>query len=298
MPHDRDRAVWTRAWLGPDQPVHLLSARFVHHHYVPHAHEEFAIGVCSSGVETIRYRGTHWTAGPGTVVVIEPGEPHTGGPAVDGGFAYRAAYPRASLLSETWKNWETSETGDSLPHFRTPVIDDPALAAALGAAHHALSRGGDRLAVESTWIELLGVLVRRHATTAERPSATVAARRIATATMERLADQLVNPPSLAHIAAELGVSRFQVVRGFRDAVGMPPYAWLAQHRVSRARTLLEAGQRPAEVAARVGFADQAHLTRWFRRVVGVTPGTFRNSVQDSVGGRDDTGIPHRRAEER
>lgn len=51
---------------------------------------------------------------------------------------------------------------------------------------------------------------------------------------------------------------------------MPPYAWLAQHRVQRSRRLLRAGLRPAEVAGLVGFADQAHLTRWFRRVVGVT----------------------------
>lgn len=279
MERDRDRAVWTRAWLGPDQPVHLLAARFIRHHYVPHTHEEFAIGVCSSGVETIRYRGTHWTSGPGSIVVIEPGEPHTGGPAHENGFAYRAAYPPAGLLAET-----------AVPHFPTPVIDDPPLAEALRAAHHALSEGSDRLAAESTWTELLGVLVRRHTTNAPPPQATLAARRIARATMDRLAAGLVDPPSLLDVAAELGISRFQVVRGFREAVGMPPYAWLAQYRVTRARALLEAGERPAEVATRVGFADQAHLTRWFRRVVGVTPGAFRNSVQDSIDRRRDTGL--------
>lgn len=62
-------------------------------------------------------------------------------------------------------------------------------------------------------------------------------------------------------------------------MGMPPYAWLAQHRVSQARGLLEAGARPAEVAGQVGFADQAHMTRWFRRVLGVTPTAYRTSVR-------------------
>lgn len=42
--------------------------------------------------------------------------------------------------------------------------------------------------------------------------------------------------------------------------------------------LLESGLRPAEVAGLVGFADQAHLTRWFRRVLGVTPAAYRASV--------------------
>jgi transcriptional regulator GlxA family with amidase domain len=73
-----------------------------------------------------------------------------------------------------------------------------------------------------------------------------------------------------------------LLRSFRAEVGMPPYAWLAQHRVARARGLLEQGHSPAEAAVLTGFADQAHLTRWFRRVVGVTPGAYRNSVQDSA----------------
>jgi AraC-like DNA-binding protein len=96
----------------------------------------------------------------------------------------------------------------------------------------------------------------------------------------RLADELLCPPALAELAAEAGLSRYQLVRSFRAEVGMPPYAWLAQYRVARARVLLERGCRPAEAAVQTGFADQAHLTRWFRRVVGVTPGAYRSSVQD------------------
>jgi AraC-like DNA-binding protein len=97
---------------------------------------------------------------------------------------------------------------------------------------------------------------------------------------DRLADEMTEPPSLAALAAEQGLSRYQLLRAFRTTMGIPPYAWLAQHRVHRARRLLESGLRPAEVASVVGFADQAHLTRWFRRVLGVTPAAYRNSVQD------------------
>ena len=72
--------------------------------------------------------------------------------------------------------------------------------------------------------------------------------------MAQLADQLSCPPALAQIAAEAGLSRYQLVRSFRAEVGMPPYAWLAQHRVARARVLLEQGCRPAE-------AGHAHRIR-------------------------------------
>lgn len=111
---------------------------------------------------------------------------------------------------------------------------------------------------------------------------------IARAVRDRLADELLDPPSLAALATGLrscclSLSRYQLLRAFRTTMGVPPYAWLAQHRVARARGLLESGLRPAEVAGLVGFADQAHLTRWFRRVLGVTPAAYRNSVQDAAG---------------
>ena len=181
---------------------------------------------------------------------------------------------------------------------------DPALATELRRAHAALSRAspGERvppsrpgcsravvskpaatepLETESRLCWLFGELVQRHAAPAGPADALPGTGAVARQVMDRLADQLTCPPALAELAADAGLSRYQLLRSFRAEVGMPPYAWLAQHRVARARVLLEHGHRPARSATLTGFADQAHLTRWFRRVVGVTPGAYRNGVQDS-----------------
>jgi hypothetical protein len=63
-----ERSRWTRVAARPDLPLDLLDARFVHHRFAPHAHEEFSIGVCSEGVEVLDYRGAKWHASPGTVL--------------------------------------------------------------------------------------------------------------------------------------------------------------------------------------------------------------------------------------
>jgi AraC-like DNA-binding protein len=264
-----EQAVWTRVDAGHDAPLDMLNARYVRHRFAPHAHEEFAVGVCTDGREVITCRGTQHYAGPGSVVIIEPGAVHTGGAAAPGGFAYRVLYPQWYLVSDT-----------GFAHFPELVVDDPGLAGEIHRMHAALSTWRDPLEAESRLSWVLAKLVARHAV-ASRPPEPVPGDRVARATMDFLADNLLDPPALHQIAAELGMSRFQVVRAFRETVGMPPYAWLAQYRVGRARDLLAAGHRPAQAAALTGFADQAHLTRWFRRVVGVTPGVFRNSVQDS-----------------
>ena len=239
------RAVWRRAFPA-GQVLDLLHAR-VTEPFAPHVHEEFAVGACTAGQEMIRYRGTLHYAGPGSVVVLEPGEAHTGAPADPPDFTYRVMYPAASLL--------TDGTGRT-PRFREPVIADPGLAAELRRLHATLGREVDGLEADVRLSWLLGELVRRHSASPGDIEVR-GADRVAGLVMAQLADRLVSPPALAEIAAETGLSRYQLVRSFRTEVGMPPYAWLAQYRVRKARALLEQGCRPAEAAALTGFADQA-----------------------------------------
>jgi AraC-like DNA-binding protein len=57
-------------------------------------------------------------------------------------------------------------------------------------------------------------------------------------------------------------------------VGVPPHAYQIQLRIARARHLLALGMPPSAVAAEVGFHDQSHFIRHFKRVLHVTPGEF------------------------
>ncbi|MFK0279578.1 AraC family transcriptional regulator [Streptomyces sp. NPDC090499] len=271
-----EHARWTRARLGRCGPsLDLLTARFDRHVYAPHMHAEFSIGVTVGGSEVIAYRGGHVHTGPGAIVVLAPGEMHTGGPATPTeGYAYRALYAAPSLLADG--------TLDAVPHFRDPVVDDPELVAAIRQAHTELAACPDPLEAETRLPWLLSALSRRHSTARPARDLVPGADGISLLVRDRLADELTSPPTLADLAADLGLSRYQLLRAFRTTMGVPPYAWLAQYRVTRARALLDSGLRPAEAAMLVGFADQAHLTRWFRRVLGVTPAAYRNSVQDAA----------------
>ncbi|MPY45168.1 AraC family transcriptional regulator, partial [Streptomyces phyllanthi] len=134
---EREQARWTRTTLGREgRPLDLLTARFARHRYAPHAHDEFSVGICVTGASYIDYRGGGIHTGPGAIIVLAPGEAHTG-IADPNGYAYRALYPAPSLL--------TDGTLTGIPHFRDPVIDDPELAAALRTAHAELSTCPDPL---------------------------------------------------------------------------------------------------------------------------------------------------------
>ncbi len=84
-------------------------------------------------------------------------------------------------------------------------------------------------------------------------------------------DKTVSLAELAEVSA-LSVSRFATV--FRQQVGLSPYKYLCEVRVRRAQLLLLAGVPGAVVATEVGFFDQSHLARHFKRFCGVTPSAF------------------------
>ncbi|HUQ99283.1 MAG TPA: helix-turn-helix transcriptional regulator, partial [Gemmatimonadaceae bacterium] len=77
------------------------------------------------------------------------------------------------------------------------------------------------------------------------------------------------------LAREAGLSPAHFARAFRETIGKPPHAYLLIMRLEHARRLLEdCDATLSDVAMRSGFADQAHLTRLFKRAFGVTPGAL------------------------
>lgn len=246
-----------------------MRAHFVRHEFSRHGHETFAIGVVQSGREDIWFRDGTERIGPGGLVFIHPEEIHTGTAPDRRGWHYRVLYPTDEVMAELGGTRGT-------PRFRRRVAYSADLTGMFVRAH-AATEDEDALTSETLVRLALAALLREHGTAPAAPARAPGGRHTALA-REILHDRLVDPPSLDELAAEVGVGPFVLLRSFRDSYGLPPHALLIQLRVRAARRLLERRVPPAEVAAAVGFFDQAHLTRHFRRAVGVPPGAYRRAV--------------------
>ena len=273
-----------RYWQHAGVPgVDLLRARYVTHRYSRHAHETFTFALIEAGIEEFNYGGSLLRAGPGGVALLNPDMVHTGHAGTPDGWAYRVLYPAPGLVTGVAADlgWRRGT-----PSFPETVVYDPRSARLLRAAHIAAEHG-DRLASSSLLRGALAGLLRSHArpgdragTVPDRPSpAAVRAVR------DLLEDRLAEPPSLDELARESGMSPFALVRAFRSETGLPPHAYVNHLRVRLARRLLDGGVGPADVAAQAGFADQAHLTRHFKRVVGVPPGAYQRE-RGAVAGKN------------
>lgn len=85
-------------------------------------------------------------------------------------------------------------------------------------------------------------------------------------------------PFPGELSDACGLSPCQFIQVFRALVGMLPYAYQLQLRVCHARGLLLNGVPVARAALEADFGDQAHLTRTFKRIVGVTPAWYVNGT--------------------
>jgi AraC-like DNA-binding protein len=262
---------WQSQELG--SPLESLTATYITHAFGRHTHEGFAIGVIERGAETFYYRGAIHIAPAGSVVVISPDELHTGQSATDYGWSYRMIYPAADLLARIAS--EVSEQPRGIPYFTSPVFYDDALFAALRAAHIALEQSHSALERETRLTEALAMLIRRHAE--DRPPLTQSglAHHALRHAQDYLRNHFAEDISLQRLAQHVYLSPFHLSRLFREQLGLPPHTYLNQIRVNRAKTLLNTGLSPAEVAPAVGFADQSHLSKAFKRVVGIPPGQYR-----------------------
>jgi AraC family chemosensory pili system transcriptional regulator ChpD len=96
---------------------------------------------------------------------------------------------------------------------------------------------------------------------------------------ERLRTGLDHSLSLDELARDVGINKFVLIRRFRASIGATPHHYRTLMRIERARVLLARGVSMIEIAHEVGFADQSHFSRTFKRVLGVTPGAYAQSVR-------------------
>jgi AraC family transcriptional regulator len=86
--------------------------------------------------------------------------------------------------------------------------------------------------------------------------------------------------AIGEMAGLVALSKSHFSRAFKLTLGSSPMAFVAVRRVERAKIMMAStGQRLTDIALACGFADQSHLNRYFRRVVGVSPGLWRRVSQ-------------------
>jgi AraC-like DNA-binding protein len=248
------------------------------HHFGRHWHDSYGFGFLERGAQAWWSGGGHVRGYPGDVISTNPGEVHDGRPIGELTRRWRIVHVDVDVMTSVIAHH--GQHGE-IAH---PVIRDGAVTQALQRLFSRIDRWNaqpagrgdqsDALAVEEALVDACVQLMARHGSA---PLTTNVPSHDLRLVRDRLADDLSDVPTLAEMAAMTGLSRYQVLRRFDRAFGLPPHAWVLRVRGERARELIRDGWTLAAAAAECGFVDQSHMNRAFVRQFGFTPGAWRKA---------------------
>lgn len=240
-----------------------------------HTHEQFGVGLIVRGAQKSASGRGPVEAGAGDIITVNPGEVHDGAPIGDGGRSWRMLYLDPAIVADLATDITEGRRAEAC-EFTQPKVSNRRMAGQFSRLFRAMtSSASDQhgLQTDETLLLLLGSLLQPESSEPRSVPIGIASARAL------IDDDPLSTLTLATLADEAGLSRYQFLRSFARATGLTPHAYVLQRRIHRARQLIGHGTPLAEAAAQSGFADQSHMTRLFARSFGVTPGVYAKAFK-------------------
>jgi AraC-like DNA-binding protein len=214
-------------------------------------------------------RGATHTLPTGTVVLINPEEVHAPGPVIPHGWELRAFYFDNEFYTGLSRSLELGDV-----RFSQLFVKNELLTQSLLSLHRSLEQSGTRLELESKMLSAFGEVAQHYIQVPLRNRSQKREHQKVSRAKEFLIENHRRAITLEELAKIVEFSPHHLLRTFRNTVGLTPHDFLTQIRVERAKRSLRLGNTISDVAADTGFVDQAHFTRRFKEIVGVTPGQY------------------------
>ena len=245
------------------------------HVFPRHTHEYYAIGLMEDGAcYGVDGGATSMCVESGQVMLIGPGQVHSGNPASEGPVSYRMLY-----VDPLWMRRAANELADTelaATEFPRMVARDRAMYAALHRAALIVEAGAEPLRKQSAMVGSFARLLRMWGKVRDA-SPRGPEHRAVRLVREYLAAHIQDKVTLDELAGHAGLSRYYLLRVFKRETGMTPHSFHVQMRLSHAKGLMLAGTPLSEVALATGFTDQSHFSNAFRHYMGATPGQYLSS---------------------
>ncbi|MEW6991082.1 helix-turn-helix domain-containing protein [Colwelliaceae bacterium 6441] len=256
--------------------LEMVNAQYRHKNFAKHCHETYTVSVIESGGQKF-FRSNYIHFAPEhSIILINADDVHTGRASNGVGWSYQAIYPLESHFTKLADDlgWQQGFA----PYFPNAVVFDPQMACELRQLFACLQYQSNSLLRETMLNSVLTKLMVKHGKTKKHikpiPENKIAIYKV----KEYLDSHATDNISLEYLASRFGVSAFHLVRLFQRQFGLPPHAYQIQQRLKQAKSLLKKGYSVVDTSTSLGFHDQSHFHRHFKKVLGITPGKYAKIV--------------------
>lgn len=237
-----------------------------------HFHEYYVIGFIESGGRHLWCGGQEYDISAGDLVLFNPHDCHCCAPVSGEPLDYRAVNIPPDVMCRAAREITGREQP---PRFTRNLLPQSELMHALRALYDALVRDAPALEKQEAFYYLLEPLLSGCTLPpagVEPPPAQNSQIQMLCAYMEQhYADSI----TLDSLVSMTDFGKSYLLRLFARQVGVSPYRYLQNIRLSRAKELLEQGVPPADAACLTDYADQSHFTHYFKEFIGLTPGQYQ-----------------------
>ena len=212
------------------------------------------------------------------VFLVNSEEAHQGTPAVTGGWRCRTMHIHPSAIKQIAADIKPFGTVRDVV-FPSPTIEDIQLTQELLYLHRRSEMANSPLERQSRIVALIGHLCERYAGINQNASEARSREfHLVRRARDYLQENLAFKVTLDELSNVASLPPFRLLRAFQLTFGLTPHAYQTQARVRAAYAMLRLQTNIADIAAQTGFADQAHLTRVFKSLMGATPGQYRTAL--------------------
>jgi AraC-like DNA-binding protein len=272
---------------SPCTPIEARSAVDSTACYEKHTHDELSIGIVEAGISEFYHAGSITNIGPGSVVIINPNVVHSCNPKA-GEWSYKMLYIDTewlkALLNKVLGLSHIVLNPNNLLHTNCLATYRD-----FNALFVLITEAGEQSEIEKRMVGFISRLLLIESWLIEKQGSNAGNRSSAKVHSQRLAlsrafiiEHCTSNLRLDDVASVAGMSRYHFIRAFRRAYGIAPHAFQVAQRVSAGRKLLSNGMSISKIAVNLGFSDQSHFHRNFKKLVATTPKRYKDGMSNQV----------------
>ncbi len=230
-----------------------------------HFHDTYTIGITYDGLFKSKCHNKDFNFYKKSTRINNPGDVHEGNSL---SWSHANFYPTITLLSSIYEDIYKEK---AIPYFNTHIIEDELLFYKLHNFFVPYFNNYHELVIETNLIDALSYLIINYTTSKRKIDDIYADKKIIKSTFELIKDSLETNFTLEELAQNANLSKFHFLRVFKNEFGLTPHNFIINQRVNRAYELIKQGKAISEASLEVGFNDQSHFTRNFKKLYGYTP---------------------------
>ncbi len=230
-----------------------------------HFHNTYTLGITYHGIFKSYSLNKDFYFYENSIRINNPGDIHGG---LSKSWSHANFYPTIELLSSIYKDIYKK---DGTPYFLDHIIEDKFLFLKLHEFFFSYFKGSEKLDIETKLHEALSYLIINYTSYNKKIDDIFSDKKVVNSTYELIKDSLDTNFSLEELASNSSLSKYHFLRMFKKEFGLTPHNFIINQRINKAHDLIKNGMKISQASLEVGFNDQSHFTRNFKKIYGYTP---------------------------